>query len=297
MAYTRISQSVSGTAVTIGVGAVHHGPLGILLGGIVSQTAGISVLARDAVAAAGGLHRVPLARLRHVAAAYRQFPLLATGSALLNNVGLTLPPLLLAAFYTPQAAGLFGMAQRVVSLPMALVGSSVSQVFLGEAARVLRDAPLELPRLFGRVTRKLAVLSIAVAAVGLLSPVLFPLAFGVRWREAGVYAALMAAYCAPQIVTSPISTVVVVAKRQDVQIALDAARALLVVLSLWIPHMLRLPPLVAVVCYSATMACTYGVSWLVYVRIARRAGEQRAALAASLPAGDSGAECGAGGRL
>jgi O-antigen/teichoic acid export membrane protein len=269
IACTRVSQSVGGAVTTIGVGVVHHGPLGLLLGGIASQTAGVSILAKDAIATAGGVRLVPAVRLLNLARTYRQFPLFSTGAAILNNVGLTLPPLLLSAFYTPSSAGFFGLAQRMVLLPMSLVGSSVSQVFLGEAAQILKDKPAELPHLFGRVTRKLALLSVAIVALGAVSPVVFPVAFGARWREAGTYAALIAVYCALQIIVSPISTAAILLKRQDLQMALDAGRAVLVFVSLWLPHRLHLSPTTAVACYSAVMASTYCVAWAVYARIVR----------------------------
>ncbi len=57
------------------------------------------------------------------------FPLFSAGATILNHAATTLPPIMLAAFYTPQVTGLFGLAQRMISLPMVLVGAAVSQVF------------------------------------------------------------------------------------------------------------------------------------------------------------------------
>ena len=170
IAHTRVVQSVGGAVTMIGVGAAHHGPLGLLLGNIVSQTAGVSVLGRDALATARGLPRAISVRPWRVAVAYRHFPLFSAGAAILNSAATTLPPIMLAAFYTPQVTGLFGLAQRMIPLPMVLVGAAVSQVFLGEAAQLLHSAPEELPRLFGRVTRKLVLLSVVIVALAWLRP-------------------------------------------------------------------------------------------------------------------------------
>ena len=80
LAQTKVNQRVFGAGVTIGVGAVHSGPLGLLLGTIVGETAGILTLGRE-VRGQGrrSLSRPSLLRLGHVASTYRQFPVYSAG--------------------------------------------------------------------------------------------------------------------------------------------------------------------------------------------------------------------------
>ena len=77
-------------------------------------------------------------------------------AGVLNVAGLYLPILLLAWLYGPVVAGYVGFTQRVLGLPMTLIGQSVAQVYLGELSSVRASAlwsrflasspPLPLPK-------------------------------------------------------------------------------------------------------------------------------------------------------
>jgi len=269
LAQTKFSQSILATFTMLSVGAIYGGPLGLILSAIVAQAAGILLLQRDARAVARTRQSpVTSAAVFSAAREYRQFPLYASGAALLNSLGGALPPLLLSSFYGEEVTGWFSLAYKVMLLPLSLVGIAVGQVFLGEAAEVVRDRPGELPGLFTRVTGRLMLLGLLIVAGGAVSPFAFPIIFGARWGPAGVYAACLSVFCAAQLVVSPISTVVIVRKRMGVQLTFDALRAVLVALALWLPAQLQLPGVVAVAAYSLAMLLTYGLYYVVYRKIA-----------------------------
>ncbi len=270
LAQTRFNQSISSAAVSVGVGAVHQGPLGLLLASIIAQTAGISMLVGDAWRTARGMgYRLSLPRLRHAAYAYRQFPVYSCAAALFNSAGLTLPSLLLSSFYGSEVTGWFGLAQRIVLLPMGLVGQAVSQVFLGEAAQILHDTPAQLPVLFNRVTFRLLPLCLLVIVIGLCAPVVFGFVFGERFATAGVYTAFLAISCSAQLIASPISMVAVLMKRQDIQLVLDIVRVVAVAAALCLPPLAGASATLTVAAYSIVMALLYLMYYIVYRQLAR----------------------------
>ena len=269
LARTKFSQSILGTSTMLAVGAVYAGPLGLLLGAIISQAAGVFLLQRDAVAAARKrTSRLSIERLTSAAYEYREFPLFASGAALLNTLAPSLPPLLLSALYAPEVAGWFGLAGKVVFMPLKLVGIALGQVFLSEAADIMRNRPNDLPGMFSRVTKRMLLPGAAIPVGGAISPFAFPILFGPEWAMAGTYAACMSVFCALQIVVSPISTIVFVRKRVGVQMVFDAIRAALVCIALCLPAVLHLSALVAVLSYSFVMAAMYGVYYIAYRKIA-----------------------------
>ena len=272
IARTQVNQSIFSVAVSLGTVALVPGPLGLLLGGVVGQTAGISTLAGDALQGVRRfVYRPGLADLRRAAWAYRQFPIYSSGASLLNSAGLVLPAVLLSSLYGAEVTGWFALAQRIVSLPLSVLGQAVSQVFLGEAAQDMRGEQRDLRRLFDRVTVRLLPTCAIVLIIGSCSPFMFGFLFGKKWTMAGMYAALLAISCSGQLLTSPVSTVAILTGRQDLQLALDAIRTVLVVGALWAPAALGASALFTVGTYAASMTILYVVYFTTYRRLANTA--------------------------
>lgn len=278
LAGTRIWQSLSGTAISVLLGWWLAGPTGLIIGLVVSQTAGVIRFARlfradrptgpDERAASGA------PSLRWTARAHGRFAGLGALAGFLNASGTLLPPLLIAGLYGKGAAGSFAFALRLISLPMQFVGTAVSQVFLAEAATLMRDRPAAVPALLFSLTRRLLRLGVLIAAAGWLSPLAFPWLFGEAWTSAGWAAAWIALYAAAQIVVSPVSNVAILMKRQDVQLALDVLRAVAVVLALGIPAGLGAGFLTATAVFSLAMFSVFVVSFAAYASLARRLEQQ-----------------------
>ena len=64
---------------------------------------------------------------------YRDFPIFSTFAFVINQASREVPLLLLAIFYSPVVTGLYGLAMRVINMPMTLIGFSISRVFLQRA--------------------------------------------------------------------------------------------------------------------------------------------------------------------
>lgn len=270
LAQTKFNQSISSATVGLAIGAVHSGPLGLLLAAIVAQNAGIFTLAGDARRMAREIrYRFSWLRIRHAAYVYRQFPMYSCGAGLFNAAGLALPTLLLSSFYGSTVTGWFGLAQRMVLLPMTLVGVSVSQVFLGEAAQILHNDPAELPVLFHRVTMRLLPLSLLVIVIGLCSPLVFGFVFGAKFAEAGAYTAFLAISCSAQLIVSPISMVAVLVKRQDLQLVMDIIRVIAVAAALCVPPLHGASATFTVATYAIVIALLYIMYYAVYRHLAR----------------------------
>jgi O-antigen/teichoic acid export membrane protein len=259
IARTRFTQSLGQVLTQAILGLLQLGPGGLLLGQVVGKTGGSGTLATLTYKhGKEAIKRVSASGVRRVAFRYRRFPMLSSGTALLNRAGLYLPPILLAAFYGPQVAGWFALGQRVIGLPAMVISKSVSDVYMGEAAQLVRTDPHALERLFVKTAKHLTLVGappLAVLALG--APWLFALVFGEGWREAGVYAQLMAVAFLAQFVTTPLEATFLVTERQDLGLARHAIRLVLVVGSLSLAHWARWGPVVAISLYSVSMFVAY----------------------------------------
>lgn len=279
LAATRVWQSLSSAGVYLLLGWLTAGPVGLLLGFICAQAAGVLRLfrhfKRTAYREADHGEQGAKGQFAATARAYGRFAAFGSLAGFLNASGTLLPPLLVATLYGEAAAGAMGFAMRLISLPMQLIGMAVGQVFLAEAATMLRETPEAVPALFFRLSRRMSGFALVILLGGLLSPWAFPQVFGAEWREAGYAAAWLCAAAAAQIVVSPVSSIAVLMKRQGVQLALDALRAGVVVLALGLPWWLGAGFLPAVAAFSLAMLLVHALSFAAYMTLARRLQEER----------------------
>lgn len=263
IARASLIQGVSSVGVQL-AGAVVEGPLGLLLGQVTVHAAGGTTLAvpiwraqRDA------FRKVSVRRMRKLAYRYRAFPLVQSWSSLLNVTGLRLPPLLLAALFGAPTAGLFALGTRVIASPVTLIGTSVSQVYVGEQARLIARDPRAAERLFLTTARRLLLWAAGpMVLIGLASPWVFAALFGQSWRAAGVLVQALAIMYLMQIVVSPISQTLVLLERQRLQITWDAGRVILTVAALWLPQRAGLGITATITVYGVAMAVAYLVHFV-----------------------------------
>lgn len=273
VARTRVTQTSAMLLGQVALGLLALRPLGLLLADAVGRGLGTGTLARAALHEDGiALRTVSRARLREVARAYRRFPLFASWAALLNAVGLYVPPVLIAGYYGAGPAGQFALGQRLLAIPMALIGDAVAQVYLAESSRLARTAPTELASLLRRTVLRLAVTSaLPLAVLAVAGPHIFGFVFGAQWAEAGVYVRILVGMVVLQLAVSPVSQTLNVLGRQSWQLAWDTCRAATVVLVFVAGARLGLDARGAVLAYTVTMAGGYVTLALLLEVAVRRA--------------------------
>jgi O-antigen/teichoic acid export membrane protein len=269
---TRLTQAVSGTAISLALGIFYRGPLGLILAAIAFQAAGITTLACEL------FRRVPLDvlhvryhDLRQSAVTYRRFPLYVVPATFLSTASYSVPVLLLASLFGTEQSGYYGLAYRVISLPTMLVGVAVSHVFLAEAAQMLRSEPERLPGFFRRVTSRMAYVGLAIIVLGAISPFVFSFAFGAKWQMAGIYAACLSLRGAAQAVVSPISSIAVIRQRQAWQLIVESVKCLVAIVSIYVPFILGYSAMVAVANYCISTSLVYIWSYRIYSSLCRSA--------------------------
>ncbi|HET9451270.1 MAG TPA: oligosaccharide flippase family protein [Aggregicoccus sp.] len=284
LARTRATQGLSLTAVQLGLGAVGLVPAGLFLGDAVSRSSGVGTLARatwreDRKA----LRQVSWQGMMQAAHRYRRFPLYGSGSALMNTLALEVPVFFLALHYSTRVTGDYALVQRLLAVPLVMLGRAVATYYVGEGTRRLRTSPRTLRPLFRRTVLQLALYGgLPLCLGGLLCPWLVPLVFGSAWHEAGRYALVVSVLAAVQLVAVPVSGTLNFLERQGLQLAWDAGRLALVLGSLGLAFALGASPMVAIITFAAAMSLAY----LALLAMAARA--VRAATAQHLLAGATG---------
>lgn len=272
IARTKFAQNFGMAATQLILGLLQAGIGGLLFGHAVGQFGGTLTLARLAWREnRSAVRRVNLASLAEAARRYRRFPLYASWSGLLNVASIQLPTVLITILYGAHVAGWFALGQRVVGLPMALIGTAVGQVYMSRASQIARENRAQLPALYSRAARNLfavGILPIIILAVS--GTWLFAFVFGADWRTAGEYVQIMSPMFIVQFVVSSLSPTIYVVERQDVQLLWDAARLALVAGVFILSAALQFSPSVCLTLYAITMCITY----LILFWLNRRAVQQ-----------------------
>lgn len=268
IASTRVNQGVAKVSTQIVSGVLKFGPLGLIAGEIIGQSFGIGTLAKSILKN----RKVPLKniswnRIKNTASRYRKFPLVSSWSALMHEAFLQTPVLMLSGLYGTSVAGSFGFAQRMVFLPISLVGVAVSQVFFSEGAVLVRENPTKLLEMTVRISRRLFFIGLFIA--GFLVPFgesIFSFVFGIDWREAGIYSQILSVSLIARFPVEPISRVLSIIEKQGTQFLIDLMKFALVLTSFYVSKLLNLDSIRAVIIYSVSMFIVYLVAYGVIIK-------------------------------
>ena len=201
IAKTRMTQAISGNAASLAGGMFSVGFGGLIVGQLLNFSGGLFKLA---VSAKKDLAVVKSSPLKATFAKYSNFPKYSTFEALANVSAIQLPLILLASYIIGPAVGYLMLAMKVLGVPMGLIGSAFSQVYLANANQHLERKTLYsytksiIFKIF-----KITIVPFVVLAI--ISPFIFGYIFGDNWNNVGYYILAMLPWYFMQILSSPVS--------------------------------------------------------------------------------------------
>lgn len=218
----QIVQSVVRAVSQVGFGILGAGVIGLLVGDVLGRVVGLGSVVRAAWGSLKAARTTMTVGTRAVAREFWRFPAFGAPSSMLNAVAASLPVPLLAGVYGLPIAGQFALVQRVLGLPLNVIGTSVGDAMLGRMSEQARSDPAAALPLFRRLAFALAGIGVPAAIVlAVIGPDLFALAFGTPWRDAGTVAALMAPWLVAAMIVSPLSRVALVYQGQAQKLIYD----------------------------------------------------------------------------
>ncbi len=257
IARTRISQGVLGPLAQVGLGLAGAGAAGLALGYVVGQSSGtITLLRRLGLTRRAVLREISLARMISLARRYSRFPLIASWAALIDAAGTNqVLYILITAQYSARIAGFVFLAERIVARPLLMLGTSVLQVFIGEAGKTARSDPARLRKRFFQVaSRQFMIGLVWVVLANIAAATLFGRVFGAEWADAALYLrAISLAYLA-QSVVQPVFHTLQILERQTLAASWQIGRFILVSASFSACVYAGTDAWVAILCYAVAQA-------------------------------------------
>lgn len=227
VAKTRMTQAVSGSGTQLGFGYFGFAPFGLLIGQLLSVAAGIVGLGGYLIKNNLNIFKkVDCQRVKLVFKQYDRFPKYSTWEAFANAGTIHFPIILIAYYAFGPEAGFVMLTMRLLSAPMGLVGKSVAQVYLSEAADRYHQGQLKI------FTHKTIWSLVKVGApplllVGILAPFVIPVIFGEEWQRAGVVVTWMVPWFFMQFITSPVSMALHITNKLKIAMVLQISGLIL----------------------------------------------------------------------
>lgn len=146
---------------------------------------------------------------------YIKFPKFMVPSGLLENFSAQLPIFLLGSFFGPSIVGFYSLSQRIIRVPIMLIGTSIGSVFRQEASLQLAKSG-DCRNIFKSTFKKLFIIAtIPFIIFYFIAPSLFSFVFGHRWIVAGEYAQILTLLFYLQFIVNPLSSMFMIAEKQQ----------------------------------------------------------------------------------
>ena len=150
---------------------------------------------------------------------YSSFPKYSTASAVLNNLGWQVPTFMLSGYFSPSVVGHFALGNRVLRIPINLVGANIATVFFQHASQARQEG--KLPESVGRLFVYLIKLFLFPSLVLLFAgKAIFVIAFGDQWAEAGIYTQILSMYVLCWFMAVPLGIALNVMEKQALELRL-----------------------------------------------------------------------------
>lgn len=220
----KILQGVSLSICQVGFGYFSGGSAAsLIIAFVVSQTAGSILIGYNLLRMrkAGIIFPMP-SKIWSLAHKYRKFPALELWARACTNATDLLPQVFVAFFFGPVAAGHFGLAQRILGVPLRLVSVSSSQIYISEIVRCRRGDP-RLTKIFVDTVARSGILAMMyLLPIWALSSYIFGLLFGKPWMEAGYLSQILCVLYLVLVPSRSVRYTVQYADRQEVGLVLSS---------------------------------------------------------------------------
>lgn len=220
-AYRAVSESSvlkAGTAsiIPLALGFGNTGALGLILGYILSFCTGnirlFKVFLKHGMPDENKSYRYQ--DLKYVAGRYKKFPRLTMPSLLINSASVQLPVFVFSAFFSSAVVGFYSMTQRILRLPLTVIGTAVGQAYF-QKANEYKLQPEHLKNLTWGLYKKLLLTGVLPLGILLFfGREIFGFVFGKDWVVLGDYAQALGLWYFLVFISSPLSNLFFVLERQ-----------------------------------------------------------------------------------
>ncbi|WP_243842028.1 oligosaccharide flippase family protein [Microbacterium hydrocarbonoxydans] len=265
------AQSIAITTAQLSFGGLARsaGFSGLVTGALIGTTLGAVLLAPYG---RQYTRRVSLRECLNAVAEYWRFPLVFAPMTALTLLAQQTPLLFVIFYFGVAEGGQVGMAERLVAVPLALIGMAASSVFTGELSQALRNDTTHKARVYLKTSLWLTTPAIlALLGLYILAPVAFPVFLGDGWHTAAVIAQTMAVVAATRMLANPVRSAFRVLGRARVLTLVESTRVLLLLAAIALTLAMGLGLVPSLLALYTALAVADVMSWVLGLVVSRQA--------------------------
>ena len=202
------------------------------------------------------------AKLRETARKYDVFPKVNLWQAFADMLLINGVIYFLTFFFSQAVVGLYGMTMRVLQAPFNLIGYSIGQIFLQEAAHQYHEGKNIQPLIKKSILRTAVVALPIVIILVITGPDIFAFVFGDQWRESGQFARILAPWFFLDFIRTPISQVPVIIEKQRQWLAWNVLAIITLTISLAACRIFNIGITESIMTFSFSQTIIYALSVL-----------------------------------
>ena len=190
IANANIVQTGTTATAQILLGTFKAQSFSLILGSLMGLLAGVLTYTKGNIFRVGRLVRtVDISQMTSNAHKYREFPYYSMFGALVISVALQSPILLISVFFDAEDVGQYGLASRIVLIPLVLLSTAIFQVMLKKVSVLANDNFSEIrPYLINKFILLTLIGLPALIVLHFWGETLFSSLFGQEWAVAGKFA-------------------------------------------------------------------------------------------------------------
>ena len=162
------------------------------------------------------IKKKPNIKILEIAQRFKKFPTFNTPMVFSNTLSNELPVFFLATYFSSEQLGYYMLANRLIIIPMNLIGTAINKVYFQKASEYFNNDKKLIFPLYLNTTKKLIAFGlIPLTVLLLLSPTIVSFIFGHEWADAGVMMQILSIGAFFKFITSPISTTFTILNKQE----------------------------------------------------------------------------------
>jgi O-antigen/teichoic acid export membrane protein len=269
ISFSRALQSGGASGIQVGAGFLGSGFQGLLGGQVAGQVMAIGMLAPKMwLEERHNIRELNAKRIFVLGYKFSRFPKYLIAAHVFNASAAQIPNVLINGLFSAANAGVFFLTQRVLGAPMNLVACAIGDVFRQEASYAYARQG-NCTTIYLKTLKRLVLVSIIpFIALYFFAPILFAWAFGEQWRLSGSYAQILVPMLFLQFVTTPLSSMFIIAQKQQHDLIWQICLLVLVSMAFWNGY-LHSSVEVALISFSSAYSLMYAINGLMTYRFAK----------------------------
>ena len=259
---SRVMSAVLVPIFSISIGLIIGGPLGLIIGLLISQIIPAIYLLKaffkgNTLGLSFNKNKLLALSKKHSSYVKYSMP-----SEFVNNFVNQLPTIYFASsFGLVGVVGNFNLSNRLLAMPIQLISTSISEVFRQRASKDY-NAQGECTRVFTKTFKTLLLVSIVPFTILMLTaPWLFQFVFGEKWIMAGHFSQILAPMFMLKFIVSPLTYMFFIANKQKQDFVGHILMVLLVAIAFLLAKIFTTDYFITLMAYSTA----YSLIYLVYL--------------------------------